>query len=89
MFNVEGNTKSWDQLIIEFSVNDSSFFEKLLQLTNAITSDWEKNIKRVLILLITSFEPSLIIGNPLLKLEKLNSEELYNIQKYFESLFSN
>lgn len=88
MFNVEGNTKSWDQLIIEFSVNDSSFFEKL-QLTNAITSDWEKNIKRVLILLITSFEPSLIIGNPLLKLEKLNSEELYNIQKYFESLFSN
>ena len=88
MFNVEGNTKSWDQLIIEFSVNDSSFFEKL-QLTNAITSDWEKNIKRVLILLITSFEPSLIIGNPLLKLEKLNSEELYNIQKYFESSFSN
>ena len=88
MFNLEGNTKSWDQLIIEFSVNDSSFFEKL-QLTNAITSDWEKNIKRVLILLITSFEPSLIIGNPLLKLEKLNSEELYNIQKYFESLFSN
>lgn len=88
MFNVEGNTKSWDQLIIEFSVNDSSFFEKL-QLTNAITSDWEKNIKRVLTLLITSFEPSLIIGNPLLKLEKLNSEELYNIQKYFESLFSN
>lgn len=88
MFNVEGNTKSWDQLIIEFSVNDSSFFEKL-QLTNAITSDWEKNIKRVLILLITSFEPSLITGNPLLKLEKLNSEELYNIQKYFESLFSN
>lgn len=88
MFNVEGNTKSWDQLIIEFSVNDSSFFEKL-QLTNPITSDWEKNIKRVLTLLITSFEPSLIIGNPLLKLEKLNSEELYNIQKYFESLFSN
>ena len=88
MFNLEGNTKSWDQLIIEFSVNDSSFFEKL-QLTNAITSDWEKNIKRVLTLLITSFEPSLIIGNPLLKLEKLNSEELYNIQKYFESLFSN
>lgn len=46
-FNVEGNTKSWDQPTREFSINDSSF-SKWLRLTNAITSNWSKNLKKLL-----------------------------------------
>ena len=46
-FNVEGNTKSWDQLTREFCINDRSF-SKWLQLTNAIPSNWSKNLKKLL-----------------------------------------
>jgi len=99
LFTENGKIKSWENIKLEFNLDNSSYFS-WMQLIESVPTNWKKNIldDKDLSKNLCFFESHLIKNTQIYVINRLNSKELYSIQNYcctskstsqiyFESLF--